>query len=428
MTDVPRSTTLNFGPWYRRSPFFEATLRAGCSAYDVYQHMYHPNTYGDPIEEYWSLINDVTLWDVSVERIVEITGPDATAFTNSLTCRDLTTCQVKQGKYMLVTAPDGGIVNDPVLLRIEENRWWLALADSDAGLYAMGVAVNSGMDVHVGHPEVYPVQVQGPKAKDVMRDMFGDRILDMKYYWCDEAELDGIPVVISRTGWTAVVGYEIYLREPERGDDLWERILDAGEPYGIRVTPSSDPRRIEAGIFDWGSDFGLETNPFEVTGLERLVGSTASRASWWASSSRATPSSSRPGTGRRLQTARRSATSPTRPGHRAWRRTSATCGCRSGSRTPVTASRSRPTTGCGSASRPSCRSSIPRRGCRPPDPHRCGIRGRVHPCVVLARQGGHVAHHRSLDGSLIEPPQRSGLLASHMRSPHAVSRRGLGNA
>ena len=133
-------------------------------------------------------------------------------------------------------------MNDPVLLRVEENRWWLALADSDAGLYAMGVAVNSGMDVHVGHPEVYPVQVQGPKAKDTMRDLFGDWILDMKYYWCDEADLDGIPVVISRTGWTAVVGYEIYLRDPSRGDDLWERILDAGKPYDIRVTPSSDIR------------------------------------------------------------------------------------------------------------------------------------------------------------------------------------------
>ena len=141
---LPDHTTLNWGPWYRRSPFFDATLRAGCTAYDVYQHMYHPNTYGDPVEEYWALVNDVTLWDVSVERIVEITGPDATAFTNLLTCRDLTKCAVKQGKYMLVTAEDGGIVNDPVLLRVEENRWWLALADSDAGLYAMGVAVNSG--------------------------------------------------------------------------------------------------------------------------------------------------------------------------------------------------------------------------------------------------------------------------------------------
>ena len=268
---LPDHTTLNWGPWYRKSPFFEATLRAGCSAYDVYQHMYHPNTYGDPVEEYWALVNDVTLWDVSVERIVEITGPDASAFTNLLTCRDLTKCAVKQGKYMLVTAEDGGIVNDPVLLRVEENRWWLALADSDAGLYAMGVAVNSGLDVQVGHPDVYPVQVQGPKAKETMRDLFGDWILDMKYYWCDEADLDGIPVVISRTGWTAVVGYEIYLRDPSRGDDLWERILDAGKPYNIRVTPSSDIRRIEAGIFDWGSDIGLTDNPFEVTGLERLV-------------------------------------------------------------------------------------------------------------------------------------------------------------
>jgi aminomethyltransferase len=265
------STTLNPGPWYRTSPFYRATQRAGCTAYDLYQHMYHPNTYGDPEDEYRSLVNDVTLWDVSVERIVEITGPDASAFTNLLTCRDLTACAVKQGKYMLVTAPDGGIVNDPVLLRVEENRWWLALADSDAGLYAIGVAANAGMDVTVGHPEVYPVQVQGPKAKDTMRDLFGDWILDMKYYWCDEADLDGIPVVISRTGWTAVVGYEIYLRDPSRGDDLWERILDAGKRYAIRVTPSSDIRRIEAGIFDWGSDITLTDNPFEVTGLERLV-------------------------------------------------------------------------------------------------------------------------------------------------------------
>ena len=130
---------------------------------------------------------------------------------------------------------------------------------------------NSGLDVHVGHPEAYPVQVQGPKAKDTMRDLFGEWVLDMKYYWCAQAELDGIPMVISRTGWTAVVGYEIYLRDPSRGDDLWERILEAGAPYDIRVTPSSDIRRIEAGIFDYGSDFGLETNPFEVTGLERLV-------------------------------------------------------------------------------------------------------------------------------------------------------------
>ena len=135
--------------------------------------MYLPGYYADPVEEYWALLNDVTVWDVSVERIVEITGPDASAFTNMLTCRDLTKCAVGQGKYVLVTAEDGGIVNDPVLLRIEENRWWLALADSDAGLWARGVAIHAGMDVTVREPEVYPVQVQGPKSKDVMRTLFG---------------------------------------------------------------------------------------------------------------------------------------------------------------------------------------------------------------------------------------------------------------
>ncbi len=270
-TTVPESSTLYFGPWYRKSPFFEATLRAGCSAYDIYNHMLHPNTYDDPETEYRALINDVTLWDVGVERIVEIAGPDATAFTNLLTCRDLTTCDVMQAKYMLVTAPDGGIVNDPVLLRVAEDRWWMALSDSDAGLYAMGVAINSGMDVQVTHPEVYPVQVQGPKAKEVMRALFGDWVLDIRYYWCAEAELDGIPVVISRTGWTAVVGYEIYLQDPGRGDDLWDAILAAGEPHGIRVIASSDIRRIEAGIFDCGADMDITNNPFQFMGLERLV-------------------------------------------------------------------------------------------------------------------------------------------------------------
>lgn len=271
MTTVPESSTIYFGPWYKKSPFFEATLRAGCSAYDIYNHMLHPNTYDDPETEYWALINDVTLWDVGVERIVEISGPDATAFTNMLTCRDLTKCDVMQAKYMIVTAPDGGIVNDPVLLRVAEDRWWMALSDSDAGLYAMGVAINSGLDVKVTHPEVYPVQVQGPKAKEVMQALFGDWVLDIKYYWCAEAELDGIPVVISRTGWTAVVGYEIYLQDPARGDDLWNAILAAGEPHDIRVIASSDIRRIEAGIFDYGADMDITNNAFQFMGLERLV-------------------------------------------------------------------------------------------------------------------------------------------------------------
>jgi glycine cleavage system aminomethyltransferase T len=265
------STTLYFGPWYRKSPFFEKTLEAGCSAYDIYNHMYLPGYYGDPIEEYWALLNGVTIWDVAVERIVEITGPDASAFTNTLTCRDLTKCAVGQGKYVLITAEDGGIINDPVLLRIEENRWWLALADSDAGLWARGVAVASGMNVTVREPEVYPVQVQGPHSRDVIRTLFGETVADLRYYWTAEAELEGIPVVISRTGWTGEVGYEVYLRDPARGGDLWDRIMEAGRPYDIRPIAPCEARRIEAGIFNYGSDMTIANNPFEVSGLERLV-------------------------------------------------------------------------------------------------------------------------------------------------------------
>ena len=271
MSETETKTTLYFRPRYRKSPFFEATRRAGCKAYGIYNHMYIPDYYGDPVEEYWHLTNDVTLWDVGVERIVEITGPDASACTNMLTPRDLTRCAVGQGKYVLITAEDGGIINDPVLLRLGENQWWLALADSDAGLWARGLAVGSGLNVKVREPEVYPAQVQGPKAKDVMAALFGDAVLNIRYYWTLETDLDGIPVVISRTGWTGEVGYEVYLRDPSRGEELWNRIMEAGAPHNIWPMGPSQVRRIEAGIFRYGADMTIENNPFEVTGLERMV-------------------------------------------------------------------------------------------------------------------------------------------------------------
>jgi len=267
----PRSTTLYFGPWYRKSPYFVATLRWGCKAYDVYNHMYLPAYYDEMAAEYWALVNDVTLWDVGVERVVEISGPDGFALTNAMTCRDLTKCAVGQGKYAPIIAPDGGIINDPVLLRRDENTFWLCLADGDAHLYAMGLAHGLGLDATVRLPDAYPVQVQGPKAKDLMRDLAGDEILRLKYYWSADAAVAGIPVVISRTGWTGEIGYEVFLSDPTRGDELWEAIMEAGARYRIRPIAPCEARRIEAGIFNCNSDFTLENNPFEVSGLERLV-------------------------------------------------------------------------------------------------------------------------------------------------------------
>src|SRR3970282_3034895 len=162
------------GARLRRSPYFEATLRSGCRGYRVYTHMFLPIAYDDLEQEYRKLLNDVTVWDVAVERQVEITGRDAFAFTNLLTPRDLTQCGVGQGKYVVITAEDGGIINDPVLLRLGETPFWLALADSDVLLWAKGVAVNSGLEVNVSEPDVSPMQVQGPKAKQVGQALFGD--------------------------------------------------------------------------------------------------------------------------------------------------------------------------------------------------------------------------------------------------------------
>jgi glycine cleavage system aminomethyltransferase T len=263
--------TFYIQPWYRKSPYFESTKRAGCRSWGLYNHMMLPTLYDDPVTEYWALLNDVTMWDVAAERCVEISGPDAFEFTNLLTCRDLTTCAVNQCKYALLTEARGGIVNDPVLLRLAEDRFWLALADSDALLYAKGVVALAGLDVDIVEANVSPMQIQGPKSKDVVRDLLGEQIAGLAYYWCAEADVNGIPVVVSRTGWTGELGYEVYLRDASRGDELWRLVEEAGAPFGIRAIAPSEARRIEAGIFNYGSDMRTEDTPLHLAGLERFV-------------------------------------------------------------------------------------------------------------------------------------------------------------
>jgi aminomethyltransferase len=230
-----------------------------------------PTLYDDDETEYWHLLEKVTLWDVAVERQVEITGPDAAAFTQLLTCRDVSRCEVMQCKYAPIIAPDGGIVNDPILLRLGEDHFWLSLADSDAMLYAKGIQAFAGMDVDVREPDVSPLQLQGPRSKDVVRALFGDAVADMRYYRCWQGSLGEIPVVVSRTGWSGEVGFELYLRDSRFGLELWDRVMDAGEPFEIRAIAPSDQRRLEAGIFNYGNDMTIENNPFEITGMERLV-------------------------------------------------------------------------------------------------------------------------------------------------------------
>ena len=249
----------------RKSPYFYASRRHGVQLYSVYNHTYHPRHYGDPIEEYWQLLNGVTLWDVGVERQIEISGPDAFDFTNLLVARDLNKCEVEQCKYVFNCLPDGGIINDPVLLRVEENRFWLSLADSDVELWARGVAYNSNYDVEIKEIDVGPVQVQGPKSKDVLVDLFGDSILEIPYYFLRPFEVDGMKVLVSRTGYTAELGYEIYLHDASKnGVKLWEAVLEAGKPHGLTVIGPCHIRRIEGGILALGADMWYDTNPYEV--------------------------------------------------------------------------------------------------------------------------------------------------------------------
>jgi glycine cleavage system aminomethyltransferase T len=257
----------------RKSPYFYRSRQHGVKVYSFYNHMYHPRHYGDPVEEYWQLLNGVTLWDVGVERQVEITGPDAFTLANMLVPRDLNKCEVGQCKYVFITAPDGGIINDPILLRLAENHFWISVADSDVLLWAMGVAYNSGLDVTIGEPDVGPLQLQGPKSKDVIVDLVGESALEIPYYFLREYQLEGMDVIVSRTGYTSELGFEIYTKDASKNAErVWDLIQEAGKPHGLAVIGPCHIRRIEGGILAHGADMWYDTNPYEVDlGYEWMV-------------------------------------------------------------------------------------------------------------------------------------------------------------
>jgi aminomethyltransferase len=259
-----------FGTQIRKSPYFDSTVKWGATGFSVYNHMYIPRDFGSPEQNFWNLIEKSILCDVAVERQVEITGPDAYKFIQLLTPRDLSKLSIGQCKYVLIVNNDGGILNDPVLLRLAENHFWLSLADSDVLLWAQGVAVNSGLDVKISEPDVSPLQLQGPASQEIMVKLFGEDIRDLKYYWLREYQLDGIPLIVSRTGWSSELGYEIYLRDGSKGNELYEKIMAAGKEHGIQPGHTSSIRRIEGGMLSYHADADIHTNPYEL-GFDRLV-------------------------------------------------------------------------------------------------------------------------------------------------------------
>ncbi len=259
-----------FGPRVRKSPFFDATVRYGAKAYTIYNHMYMPLYYDSFVNDYWRLINDVTLWDVSCQRQVEITGPDAFNLFRRLTPRNLDKCAVGQGMYALITDENGGILNDPVLLKLSENHFWLSLADSDILPWVKGLALAWGMDVTVTEPDVSPLALQGPKSHALMVDLFGDWIKKLKFFWFREIEFKGMPMVIAKSGWSTQGGYELYLRDGRYGEDLWEMIMEAGQLYNIGPGAPSPIERVEGGLLSYRTDMDETNNPYEV-GLGKYV-------------------------------------------------------------------------------------------------------------------------------------------------------------
>ena len=259
-----------FGTQIRRGPFFDATVRWGARDFSVYNHMYIPRDFGDPEQNFWNLINEAVLCDVAVERQVQIKGPDASKFVQMMTPRDLSKMQVGQCKYIILTNQFGGILNDPVMLKISNDCYWFSLADSDILFWAQGLAVNSKFDVEITEPDVSPIQLQGPKSKDIMVKIFGEEILDIKYYWFKRFNLNGIDLLISRTGWSSEFGYELFLLNFDDGDALYETLMQSGKELGLHPGHTSTIRRIEGAMLSYHSDMDINTNPFEL-GLDKFI-------------------------------------------------------------------------------------------------------------------------------------------------------------
>tara|TARA_B100000029_G_scaffold184321_1_gene181853 strand:+ start:3413 stop:4573 length:1161 start_codon:yes stop_codon:yes gene_type:complete len=268
-----KSTNQNnfgFGTQIRKSPFFDATLKSGAKGFSVYNHMYIPRDFGDPVGNFWNLVNAAILCDVGSERQVEITGPDAARFVQYLTPRNLSKCAVGQCKYVILTDESGGILNDPVLLRLGENHFWFSLADSDVLFWVKGVAINSKMDVQISEPDVSPLQLQGPRSREIMEAFLGKEVSELRYYWLKEVNFCGIPLLVSRTGWSSELGYEIFLRDGSKGTKLWNTIMEIGKSFGLQAGHTSTIRRIEGGMLSYHADANLHTNPYEL-GLDRLI-------------------------------------------------------------------------------------------------------------------------------------------------------------
>jgi aminomethyltransferase len=254
----------------RKSPYWHLSVEAGCWRAEVYNRVYHPRGYvrhedGGPMVEYDALVNHVTLWNVAVERQIRVQGPDAEAFVNYVITRDAGKIPPMRARYVILCNEKGGVLNDPVLLRLSEDEFWFSLSDSDLMFWLQGVNVGRRFDVDIAEIDVCPVQIQGPKSEALMVDLFGPAVSEIPSYGLLEGEVAGHSVVVSQTGFTGEKGYEIYLRDATlHAEDMWNAVLEAGKAHHLMVIAPAHHRRIAAGILSWGQDMDAETLPFQV--------------------------------------------------------------------------------------------------------------------------------------------------------------------
>ena len=264
---------IGIGPNLRKSAYFDATVRDGVKSFSVYNHMLIPGHFGDPEAEYDRLLNGVAMWDVAAQRQVELQGPDAGRLAQYLTPRNLSGTRVGQGRYVPLCDHGGWVINDPVLLKLAEDRYWLSVADSDIHLWAAAIGRERGWHVEVTEPDVSPLAIQGPLAVEVAAALFGETVRDYKYFGFAQTELDGIPLVLARSGWSKQGGFELYLQDSAMGDALWERVKAAGQAFGIGPGAPNDTERLESGLISYGADMRVQTHratPFEM-GFGKLV-------------------------------------------------------------------------------------------------------------------------------------------------------------
>ena len=248
----------------RRTPFSNRVEEAGVKAYTTYNHMHLPTIFRSPQEDYAHLKQAVQVWDVAGERQVEIKGPDALKLVQLTTPRDVSKMKDDQCFYIPMVDENGGMLNDPVLLRLEDQRFWVSLADSDMLYYYKGLANGFGLNVQVFEPDVSPLAVQGPRADELIRRVFGQEVVDTRFFRHTWVEIAGKPMVIARSGWSLQGGFEIYLDGTENGETLWDMLFDAGADLDVRAGCPCTIERIEGGLLSYGNDMTLEHTPFEA--------------------------------------------------------------------------------------------------------------------------------------------------------------------